>query len=515
LQSKIIRGTEMNSLQKHPFPFMFYQPDPPEEPPSGQCDCDGGDCACSLPSVSIGSVLQVFKTSEDIRLKRSPGSSTMWLKDEYFLCYGPFHKPVLINSLTKDILNQFGDPINTNHFLSSKQNSLDQDVLDSLIANLKEASLIVEESFLPELISSPQTLSSWFHITDRCNLRCEYCYLPHLKKDMTTEVGEGSLDAVFRSAHINGYKQVKVKYAGGEALLRFSFVEKMHGYAQQLSNEYGIKLNEVILSNGTLLTHNIAKSIKSMGMRLMISVDGIGIYHDAQRPYANGKGSFADTQRGVSIAIEEEVPIDISITISAKNIDGLPEILEWILQKNLPFSLNFYRENDLVIDMNKLKFEEDKIIEGVLAAYKVIENNLPERSLLSSLVDRANLSSPHLRTCGVGESYLVFGHDGQVSKCQMQMGKPITSFKSNDPLLEVRSDNDGIQNLVVHDKEGCRDCSWKHWCAGGCSLSTFRATGRYDIKSPNCNIYKALYPEAMKLEGLRLLKLANKTKLMQ
>ena len=38
------------------------------------------------------------------------------------------------------------------------------------------------------------------------------------------------------------------------------------------------------------------------------------------------------------------------------------------------------------------------------------------------------------------------------------------------------------------------------------TVQTYRATGRYDVKSPNCNIYQALYPQAMRLEGLRLLK---------
>ena len=41
-------------------------------------------------------------------------------------------------------------------------------------------------------------------------------------------------------------------------------------------------------------------------------------------------------------------------------------------------------------------------------------------------------------------------------------------------------------------------------CGG--ALEAYRATGRYDVKSPNCNIYKALFPEALRLEGLRLLK---------
>jgi uncharacterized protein len=73
----------------------------------------------------------------------------------------------------------------------------------------------------------------------------------------------------------------------------------------------------------------------------------------------------------------------------------------------------------------------------------------------------------------------------------------------------VRSDQLGIQNISVEEKEGCKDCQWKYWCAGGCSLATHRVSGRYDVKSPNCNIYKALFPEALRLEGLRLLKYAD------
>jgi uncharacterized protein len=32
----------------------------------------------------------------------------------------------------------------------------------------------------------------------------------------------------------------------------------------------------------------------------------------------------------------------------------------------------------------------------------------------------------------------------------------------------------------------------------------YRAAGRYNAKSPNCRIYQALYPEIIRLEGLRL-----------
>ncbi|MEH2335376.1 SPASM domain-containing protein [Nostoc sp.] len=192
--------------------------------------------------------------------------------------------------------------------------------------------------------------------------------------------------------------------------------------------------------------------------------------------------------------------------------EGLPELIEWILEHNLPFSLNFYRENELSASYEDLQLEESRVIEGMLAAFKVIELKLPNRSLLGSLIDRANLSSPHKRTCGVGQSYLVFDYQGQIAKCQMQLHKTVSSVDNQDPLTVVRQDKAGIQNLSVEEKEGCRTCEWKYWCTGGCPLATFKATGRYDIQSPNCNIYKALYPEAVRLEGLRLLKYSYLTK---
>ena len=102
-------------------------------------------------------------------------------------------------------------------------------------------------------------------------------------------------------------------------------------------------------------------------------------------------------------------------------------------------------------------------------------------------------------------------HDqhGRVAKCQMQIDHPVTDIHAKDPLALIRADQNGIQNFPVNSKEGCVDCAWKKFCAGGCPLESYRATGRYDVKSPNCNIYKAIFPEVLRLEGLRLLRKAG------
>jgi uncharacterized protein len=91
----------------------------------------------------------------------------------------------------------------------------------------------------------------------------------------------------------------------------------------------------------------------------------------------------------------------------------------------------------------------------------------------------------------------------------MLIRNPIASVNNQDPLAVIRNDTSELQNLPVKEKVGCKTCKWKYWCAGGCSLATYRATGRYDVKSPNCNIYKAVFPEVLKLEGLRILKYAD------
>jgi len=360
-----------------------------------------------------------------------------------------------------------------------------------------------------QVMESPDVLPVWLHITDRCNLRCDYCYLTHAHTDMSPATGHAAIDAIFRSALTHGYHVVKIKYAGGEPLLRFAFVLELHRYAQSLAQQHGLKLDGVILSNGTLLTADMVKNILAEGLRLMISLDGLKTYHDSQRYFSDGSGSFDAVARAIDLALSGGLVPDISITVSGRNAAGLADVVAWVLERNLPFTLSFYRQNKYSASLNDLCLEESLIIAGMLDAYKIIEVNLPQRSLLASLADRANLSFPHLRTCSAGRDYLVFDTLGRVAKCQMTLEQSITDCYHHDPLSAIRDSEIGLHNLSVDDKSECQKCEWRYWCAGGCPLETYRIFRRYDIKSPNCNIYKALYPEIVRLEGLRLLKYAD------
>jgi len=363
--------------------------------------------------------------------------------------------------------------------------------------------LLVGEAEQPAPPGAAETLVAWVHITNACNLRCTYCYLEKSGESMSSETGRQAVDATFRSAIAGGFKRVELKYAGGEAALNIRRVAELHRYAMARGAELGVATAGRILSNGTTLTPRRLAQIAELGIELMVSLDGLDEHHDQQRPTVRGSGSVASAMAGVRRAVSYGIRPTISITVTPQSVSGLPMLIDELLDLQLHFTLNFVRPTDG--GPASIAEAEEQIIAGMREAYRVIAARPPRYSLLGSLLDRTNLGVGHRHTCGVGENYLVFDHRGNVAKCQMLIDQPVTTVAAGDPLAVIRADQIGVRNLPVDEKEGCRSCEWRYWCAGGCAVATYRAADRYDVRSPNCRIYKALYHDVLRLEGMRLL----------
>jgi uncharacterized protein len=353
-----------------------------------------------------------------------------------------------------------------------------------------------------------KVLTAWMHVSNACNLRCPYCYVNKSAEGMDEATGRAAVEAVIRSAVAHGFPGVKLKYAGGEASLNHRLILSMHSRAQVLAREAGLDLQASLLSNGVALSARLIGALKSAGIRVMISLDGVGSDHDVQRPLVNGKPSFHFVERTIDRMLEQGHAPHLSITITNRNAGGLADVVKFAIDRDLTFSLNFFRDNDCATSYPDLRYEEQTMISALLAAFSVIRERLPRWSVLGTVLDRGQLLEPRQHSCGVGQDYVVIDQRGRVAKCHMEIEKTLGEIFADDPLQLVREDTSTVRNLPVIEKEGCRDCTWRYWCSGGCAVATFKATGRYDVKSPNCNIYKAIYPEALRLEGLRLLKYA-------
>jgi uncharacterized protein len=170
----------------------------------------------------------------------------------------------------------------------------------------------------------------------------------------------------------------------------------------------------------------------------------------------------------------------------------------------LLFNLNFVCRSSRSI--YGLRADQARLLAGLEAAFGVIEESLPPYRLIDGLLDRSAFDVRHLHPCGAGRNYLVIGPRGRVSRCQMSMDQPVTDIWADDPLQAVRNEGSGFEKVPVEEKEACGECPWRYWCAGGCPLLAYRAAGRSDVPSPYCDVYRALYPQLLRLEGLRLLR---------
>ncbi len=489
----------MSTRQKQlgDIPLIIHQTEDNGQFLAGQCDCS------RFPPLHPSPLPEY--ADNDVYVLCDPFLSLSLTCDKY-VTLGPHFGSMLLNRSALDVAHHFLQACSFETISASwRERWTDNTLYVTLSQMLKLGVLVPETSVNSDVTELSAALTAWLHITDHCNLRCTYCYLPQREAEMSFEVGKAAIDATFRSALAHNYQEVTLKYAGGEPLLHFELIPELHRYAQVLADLYGVSLNGVILTNGTLLSPGIVKQIQVMDLEVMISLDGVKNFHDCQRSYADGRGSFEAVSKGIDWAFAHGLVPGISITVSNHNVEGLPDLMSWVLDRKLPFHLKFCRQHPFSFSKTDLQLDEEKIITGMLAAYKVLESNLPGTSILHSLIDHANFAVPHLHPCSVGESYLVFDHQGRIATCQMDIRNTITNFRDPDPLARVRNSDKGIRNVMVKEKKECCDCQWRYWCTGGCPLLTYRATGRYDLKSPNCNIYKALYPEVLRLEGLRLL----------
>jgi uncharacterized protein len=452
------------------------------------CDIDCYTHICPLPTTA--------PLAPHTLLQRHPALQTLPLDAEHMVAFVPSLSQVaVLNHATLSLLDTYATPQPWQHAPLKEQELLQQCYHLGLLQ--------AQHSDTPAVPPLPsQALVVWLHITNACNLRCTYCYVEKTNEMMSGAVARAAVDAVLRSAVRHGYTQVCLKYAGGEASMCLPLVAETHTYALAQAERLQIQVTGGLLSNGTLLSPTTLQQLCSLGLHLSISLDGMEAVHDRQRPMVNGRGSFRAVLKGIERALDMGLLPSVTITVTEQSVAGLPDLVRWLLVRKVRFTFNFCRP---VNQAAWYPVDEEHIIRKMRQTYAVIAEHLPDYPLLDTLLDRTSASAPHHRPCMAGESYLVIDHHGHVFQCHMERSYPVATLATPDLLDTLRTTRSGIQNPPVDEKEACRTCQWRYWCAGGCPVTAFHTTGRYDMPSPYCRVYQALYPDLLRLEGLRLL----------
>lgn len=373
------------------------------------------------------------------------------------------------------------------------------------ISKLEEAALIYTAPDEPSVDLLPSsTISVWMHVTNQCNLRCRYCYIAKTNQYMSVETGRKAIDEIVATGIQNQAKEIVFKFAGGEPLLSFPLVLELAQYARQQAKRAGINVQPVLLTNGTPIQADIARTLADNDFRVAISLDGLQEYNDTNRPTLGGQGSFRRIENGLNLLLAHKVACNVSVVVTKYNLENLPELTRYLLSKNLSFTFNFFREN--TIAENTLSVDNNSLIEHLEQAYGVIAEQLPNYSIMNAILDRVQFNQPHLQACGVGSNYIVVTHEGKIAGCQMKIANPVARSGEGDLIKIIRERNFIDPHArTSENKEGCQSCQWRYTCAGGCPIITYTTFGRYDTRSPFCSVYKALIPQVLELEAQRIL----------
>jgi uncharacterized protein len=349
--------------------------------------------------------------------------------------------------------------------------------------------------------SDTDALIAWLHLTNQCNLNCRYCYVNRSAACMEERTASLALRTLFETAAAGGYARIVLKYAGGEPTLQPDLLMRAHRRAVVLAERHQLDLEGVILTNGVHIPNRLMAFAAEHGLKWGVSWDGF------QTRAVNGKARCAThVWRSLERLQDSGATPHVIITLTSLNLAGLPEFVQFLLERQWSFSFNFYRQVPGRSSADGLRPSNHDLIRTLRAVYRVIEQNLPAYSLLSLLLDRVNLQAPHIRPCTAGRHYFTIGHQGILAPCQMFVSQAAEARLGPECLNLTDVQFKDFSNPTVFEKAGCGEqCPWRYFCAGGCPIEALAAFGRYDAPSPYCEIYRTLAPEVLRLEALRLL----------
>lgn len=331
-----------------------------------------------------------------------------------------------------------------------------------------------------------------WEITNACNLKCEQCHASSgkpLPDELSTEEGKRLLDDI---AAIDQFRMLVL--TGGEPLLRKDIMEFID-YAHWLGFEISIA------TNGTLLTQQMAKDLKKMGV-VNIAIGLNANDKEIHERITRVPGSFEKTKRAIYATLEAGMNLQINTTVMKENQDTISELLDFASEIKTEIVLLYHlvplgrggeeMELDIasykrLLEMIRKKQESNRaIIEPICApqywAYLMSRNGHKPSGVSMKLAELT------FKGCVAGSGLCYIKPNGDVWPCPFV---PVTAGNVRQtPLKEIWQDSEVFKKLRdrANLKGKCATCKYRNIC-GGCRGRAYAHYGDYLGEDPLCFLY--------------------------
>ena len=364
------------------------------------------------------------------------------------------------------------------------------------------------------LMKTPRSV--YLAITNRCNLRCTYCYHFTGAGDVAEDLAKEEWLQFFDE--LNSCAVMTVTLEGGEPFCRKDLPELIEGIVRN-------RMRFNILSNGTLITDEIASFLASTGRcdGVQVSIDGsVPMTHDACR----GEGNFLKAMQGIKSLQKYNVPVPVRVTIHKHNVRDLENVARLLLEEvGLPsFSTNaasymgLCRQNAEQVQLTAR--ERSLAMETLLKLHRKYDGRISATA--GPLAEGKNwLEMEKARQDGIetlpGCGYLTGCNgpmdnlgvraDGVMVPC-IQMSHIELGRINNDNLQEVWQEHEALKrlrerhNIPLSDFEFCEDCNHINYCTGNCPALAYTILGKENHPSPDACLKRFLEAGGRLPEGM-------------
>lgn len=290
-------------------------------------------------------------------------------------------------------------------------------------------------------------------MTDYCNLQCKYCFIEgplpkgYKKKMMPFEIAKIAIDRFIEFyERSKKYAKPSIVFYGGEPLVNWKVIKECLYYIEDLEkNNKNLSIDKVIITNGTLVTDEIAKELKKHNVLVSVSIDGIKDVHDFNRIDENHQGSFDRAVNGYKILTKNNVNTGISSVLAPNGIDYAMKSFNFFKDELKIIGLGL---NHVSIISNLTYYDpeyEEQYADKLLEIQDYIQDNnstIYERRMnhkINCFLHKKLIKSD---CTGCGEQFSV-NTDGKIGICQGYIGSGKT-FNHNIQDLNYYPDEDPV-----------------------------------------------------------------------
>lgn len=300
-----------------------------------------------------------------------------------------------------------------------------------------------------------------------CNLDCGYCYEAQFRGGhyMSASTADLLVQTLSRERICQGW-DLTLSFYGGEPLLSLDLIERISEPLQRLAREKGVKFGFSLVTNGTLLTREVAEKLVPLGLAgAKFTLDGPSEIHNGERPFASGAGSFDAIVENMA-SVWDLVPINLGGNFRENNYRDFPRLLDHLVARGItPDKLRHVQFTPVTpqagcSDQSSGCASSDA--PWLVDALMYLRGEILARGFKTS--------KPGVSACVVEmKDNIVVNCEGMLFKCPAFMGWEELSVGSLAGGMKQYHDSHCIGNWQT---EECLECSYLPLCFGGCRFLT-------------------------------------------